>query len=201
MNKELVYPNNARREVFVALFTFLIAALFFIATSAWGTTISTSITTAHLKASSTVQGTGDIIGYANLLLGGTTSIAASVDVAFGGAAGTHADVYVSGGLGVGNATTSDGDFVVGDSLKVYNSALSGSGRVLIGATTTSQGFTVEKASSIFSSGADATTTVGIVTESTTKGGCIEMTAATDGALYKVFINAAGNGLTVEAGAC
>lgn len=191
------YSISVRRETIVAIAVFLVSAVLFIATSVWGTTIGTDITSGHVKASSTVQATTNIIGYADMLVGGTTSAAASVDVAFGGVAGTHADVYVSGGLGVANATTSDGDFIVGrgPSFTVYNS-----GDVLVGATTTSQGFTVHKADSIFSSGADATTTVGIVAQSTTKGGCIEMTG-NGGVLHRIFIDAAGTGITVQAGTC
>jgi len=53
---------------------------------------------------------------------------------------------------------------------------------------------------MFASGSDATTTVSILSSSTTKGGCIEMIGDA-GILHRIFINAAGNGLTVEAGAC
>lgn len=139
-----------------------------------------------------------VYGNGNIGMAGTTSPALVDGVSIGtNTAGTNADVYVSGGLGVGRATTTDSGFVVGDNdLAVY-----ANGSAIIGGTTTTQGFTVEKAHSTFSSGADATTTLGVLTESTTKGGCIEMTAATDGALYKIFINAAGNGVTVEAGSC
>src|SRR3989344_5002562 len=136
--------------------------------------------------------------YSNKNIGmfGTTTPILTDGLSLGGAAGTHADLYVSGGLGVGAATTTDGALEVGTGLTVY-----GTGDVLIGATTTlsgTAGFTVEKADIIFSSGADATTTLTITNESTTKAGCIEMTDA-GGTMYRLYI---ANGVaTTSPGTC
>lgn len=139
--------------------------------------------------------------YANSNIGmfGTSSPILIDGLSLGGAAGTHADVYVSGGLGVGNATTTDGGFVVGgdDDFVVYPN-----GNVGIGGTTTIQGFSVKSPDSIFSSDADATTTVTITNKSTTKGGCIELTDSA-GAMFKMFIasDTASTSLYVQAGTC
>src|SRR3989338_11617116 len=102
--------------------------------------------------------------------------------------GATSDLYVSCGLGVGNATTTDNNIQVagkvvatgnisteghlvttgtGTSTVTNGASVGGSsglivyanGDALIGATTSSSGFVVEKAHSIFSSGADATTTL------------------------------------------
>ena len=172
------YSISVRRETIVAIVVFFVSSVLFIATSVWGTTIGTDITTAHMKASSTVQATGNMFGYTNISRA-STSPARRLSI--------------------------EGDGIVTGSFKagpiVGTSTLDIRGNVMTGGTTTTQGFAVEKADSIFSSGADATTTVGILAESSTKGGCIEMTAATNGTTYRIFVNAAGNGLTVEAGTC
>src|SRR3989344_4835426 len=96
------------------------------------TTISTSITTdgsitatgnatitGDVYATSTIQATGNLIGYGDLLVGGTTT-AVVTGFNLGGAAGTHADAYISGGLGVGNATTTDGAIEANADLVVYD---------------------------------------------------------------------------------
>lgn len=221
----------SRREVFIAVGVFLIAALFFISLSVFATSIGTNMDSTGTLGAATSTPWGDlavdqVAGKSALrpvfVVGddGTTTPALFVSqkgvVAFGsstpsdlflnvgdvviGRDGSTNDLYVSGGLGVGDATTTDNAFVVGTNLVLF-----GNGSMMVGGTTTlpsaAGGYSFEKADSMFSSGADATTTLGIVTESTTKGGCIEMTAATDGALYSVFINAAGSGLTVQAGSC
>ena len=54
-----------------------------------------------MYASSTVQASGDIIGYSNIFGGGTSTQALATLAVTG-------DGYFSGGLGVGNATTTDG---------------------------------------------------------------------------------------------
>ncbi len=148
-----------------------------------------------------VVGTNILTVYANSNIGmfGTSSPLLVDGLSLGGAAGTHADVYISGGLGIANATTSDGHFVVGgdNDFIVYSN-----GKVGIGGTTTIQGFSVKSADSLFSSNADSTTTVGIMSNSSTKGGCIELTDST-GALFKLFIasDTASTSLYVQAGAC
>src|SRR3989338_2112361 len=56
--------------------------------------------------------------YSNKNIGmfGTSSPILTDGLSLGGAAGTHASLYVSGGLGVGNATTTNNEFIVGDHL-------------------------------------------------------------------------------------
>jgi hypothetical protein len=49
------------------------------------------------------------------------------DVAIGRNSGLTSDLYVSGGLGVGNATTSDGDFAVGNNFVVFSNGAVGIG--------------------------------------------------------------------------
>jgi len=72
-------------------------------------------------------------------IGGTsTPILAGVgDTSFGGAAGTHSDVYISGGLGVGNATTADGALEVRGSANQSNSlfTVTNNGHVVISTST------------------------------------------------------------------
>ncbi len=85
-----------------------------------------------LNATSTLHVSGNAWLGANLFAGGTTSQPLAA-VAFGPAtdAGT-ADVYVSGGLGVGNATTSDGGFQVGSLLSFSPGSNAGRGRLRFG---------------------------------------------------------------------
>src|SRR3989344_1606610 len=193
----------SKRDVYIIITTAFVAATLMISTSVWGTSIGTDVTvTGDVYATSTVQATGNILGYADMFIGGT-STQALADVAFGGAAGTHADVYVSGGLGVANATTSDGDFIVGggDLILSYTS----NGRLVVGATSTAltaTGGTVDKfvfdgGNMRVSSGGSASTTLSIDSEG--GGSCIELRQA--GTLYRAFVNAAGTGILVEAGAC
>src|SRR3989344_1854441 len=219
-----------QREVFVGVVVFLITALFFISLSVFATTIGTNIDATGTMGAATstpwgVLAVEQTAGKSNLLpvfvVGdtGTNTPAIFVSqkgvVSFGsstpsglflnvgdvviGRHGATNDLYVSGGLGVGNATTTDNGFVVGTNFILY-----GNGSMMVGGTTTlpaaAGGFAFEKANAIFSSGADATTTVGVIAESTTKGGGIEMTGNA-GALHAIFINAAGTGLTVQPGSC
>ncbi|MEK7649348.1 MAG: hypothetical protein AAB367_00065 [Patescibacteria group bacterium] len=79
------------------------------------------------SASSSIA--GNLYTSADFFLGGTTTQPLA-DFVLGGGDNTTADAYISGGLGVGNATTSDGDFVVGNDFYVYNN-----GRVGIGTST------------------------------------------------------------------
>lgn len=135
----------------------------------------------------------------NIGMNGTSSPALTDGVSIGtNTAGTNADVYISGGLGVGRATTSDSGFVVGDN----DFAVYPNGNILAGGTTTTQGFTVEKAHVTFSSGADATTTLSILTESTGKAGCIELTSS-KGNLFRLYVQdeTASSSLIVQAGSC
>ncbi|TSC73363.1 MAG: hypothetical protein G01um101470_126 [Parcubacteria group bacterium Gr01-1014_70] len=145
-----------------------------------------------------VIGSGLFTVYGNGTIGmfGTTSPILVDGLSLGGAAGTHADLYVSGGLGVGDATTTDSAFVVGTGLTVY-----GNGDVLIGATTSPYGFVVEKPRYSFSTGDTSTSTLGIYNEAAANGAnsCIEMSS--DGLIYRVMINGAGTGILVEAGYC
>ena len=64
------------------------------------------------------------------------------------------------------------------------------------------GFVVEKTHSFFSSGADATNTLSILTESTTKAGCIELTSS-KGNLFRLYLvdETSSSSLVVQAGSC
>lgn len=145
--------------------------------------------------------------------------------------GATSDLFVSGGLGVGNATTTDNNIqVAGKVVATGNLSSSGhlvttgagtstidsggsvggsnglivyaNGDVLVGATTSPSGFVVEKTHTIFSSGADATTTLSVLTESTTKAGCIELTSS-KGNLFRLYVvdETSSSSLYVQAGSC
>lgn len=150
-----------------------------------------------------VVGAGLLTVYANNNIGinGTTSPALTDGISIGTAtAGTNADVYISGGLGVGDATTTDNAFSAGGvnaGLNVY-----GNGDVIIGATSSLYGFVVEKpGKKIFSTGSTATSTLSILNEAAADGanGCIEMSS--DGLVYRIMIDGAGTALLVELGLC
>lgn len=118
--------------------------------------------------------------------------------------GATSDLFVSGGLGVANATTGDGDFVVGTGPTM---SVTSNGRIVLGASTTAatsgQGsikLVVDGGDALISSGGSGTTTLSIVTEGTAAGGCIEMTGNL-GVTTAIFVNAAGTGLTVQPGSC
>ncbi|MFC1595227.1 hypothetical protein ACFL3E_02255, partial [Patescibacteria group bacterium] len=133
----------------------------------------------------------------NIGMFGTSAPIIADGLSIGGAAGTHADVYVSGGLGVGNATTSDGDFVVGNDFSV-----TANGNTIVGAPTTSISmFTVDGGNMTLSSGGTGTTTLSIMTEAAADGenSCIEM--SNDGITYTLMIDGAGTGVLVSAGDC
>ena len=154
-----------------------------------------------------VVGADILTVYANSNIGmfGTSSPVVLNGLSLGGAAGTHADVYVSGGLGVGDATTTDYAFQAGGDggIAVFGgtSAALASGDVLIGATTSSYGFVVEKPQFMFSTGGTGTSTLSVLNEAAANGAnsCIEMSS--DGLTYRIMIDGAGTALLVEAGNC
>jgi len=119
--------------------------------------------------------------------------------------GATSDLFVSGGLGVANATTADGDFVIGTGPTF---SVTSNGRLVLGASTTAattgQGsvkLVVDGGDAIISSGGTGTTTLGVLNEAGVNGanGCIEMSS--DGLLYRIMINGAGSDVLVEAGSC
>lgn len=122
-----------------------------------------------------------------------------------GRGGDTSDLFVSGGLGIGLSTTTDFAFIAGgtNGIRVWGgtTAALSSGDVSVGATTSPSGFVVEKNTFIFSTGDTTTSTLGILNEAAANGAnsCIEMNS--DGLLYRVMINGAGNGVLVEAGSC
>lgn len=147
----------------------------------------------------------NVFATSDLFVGGTTTQALA-DFAIGSAtAGTNNNAYISGGLGVANATTSNGDFVVGTGPTL---SVTANGRLVVGASTTaaqsgSPGikFIFDGGDAMISSGGTGTTTLSIVNEAATGGNnsCIEMSR--DGAIYRIFVATANNALTVEAGSC
>ena len=126
-------------------------------------------------------------------------------------AGTNAHLYVSGGLGVGNATSSTGTLEIGIGTAGSSMlAFSNNGRLVVGAsstamtvggTATTSKFVFDGGDAVFSSGGAGTTTFSILNEAAANqtNACIEM--STDGITYRVFINSARTGLLVEAGGC
>ena len=79
-----------------------------------GTFTITGTGTSTITAGGFKIGSDILTVYSNSNIGmfGTTSPILIDGLSLGGAAGTHADVYVSGGLGVGDATTTDGNIQV-----------------------------------------------------------------------------------------
>ncbi|TSC78396.1 MAG: hypothetical protein G01um101429_792, partial [Parcubacteria group bacterium Gr01-1014_29] len=173
----------SRREVFIAVGVFLLAALFFISLSVFATTIGTNMDSTGTLGAATSTPWGDlavdqVAGKSELrpvfVVGddGTTTPAIFVSqkgvVAFGsstpsalflnvgdvviGRNGSTNDLFVSGGLGVGDATTTDSNIHVAgrgvfdgglsvntDDLLVFNS-----GYVSVGSTTQWGALTVEQ---------------------------------------------------------
>ncbi|MBI4121531.1 MAG: hypothetical protein HY470_01065 [Candidatus Ryanbacteria bacterium] len=120
--------------------------------------------------------------------------------------GSTNDLYVSGGLGVANATTADSDLIVGGGNVILS--YTSNGRLVVGATSTAltspkapNKFVFDGGKALFSSGGTGTTTVSILSEADADGAnaCIQMSS--DGLTYRVFINGAGTGLTVQLGSC
>ncbi|MEK7630884.1 MAG: hypothetical protein AAB417_02560, partial [Patescibacteria group bacterium] len=76
--------------------------------SSASSSIAGSLTVSEsINASSTLHASGNVWLGSNLFAGGTTSQPLA-GFALGGAGSATADTYISGGLGVGNATTADG---------------------------------------------------------------------------------------------
>ena len=120
--------------------------------------------------------------------------------------GSTNDLYVSGGLGVGNATTTDGDFIVRASDPIFS--FTSNGRLVVGATSTAltatgapNKFVFDGGQAIFSSGGTGTTTLSVLSEASADGqnGCIEMSA--DGLTYAIFINNLRTGVAVAQKSC
>ena len=157
-------------------------------------------------------------------VGATTSpILTGQSFSLGGAAGTHVDMYVSGGVGIGNATTTDGVLetsgigFIGGLLKVEGtgtSTITGpmildddfyfftSGKLGIATSSPGNpkvGLTASSTEVHFAS--SATSTVKVYSSDTTKGGCIELEDS-EGTMYKLYITHASTTLLgVEKGAC
>ncbi|MEK7576387.1 MAG: tail fiber domain-containing protein, partial [Patescibacteria group bacterium] len=130
-----------------------------------------------VNASSTLHVSENTWLGSNLLVGGTTTQPLAT-FALGGTTGNTADAYISGGLGVGNATTADGvletnsDAYVGGILKVKGSATStidnglqiaGSGLLVTNGAITSQ----DTSTSTFNGGINVTAGCYML-----RGGCI-----------------------------
>jgi len=172
-----------------------------------------SVSTGGLASSKGLTLTGgvaqlgrNVFATADLFVGGTTTQALA-DFAIGGAtAGTNNNAYISGGLGVGNATTSSGDFVVGTGPTL---SVTANGRLVVGASTTaaqsgSPGikFVFDGGDASISSGGTGTTTLSVVNEAAAdgNGGCIELSGT--GKTYKLYIaSASSTRLALEVGSC
>ena len=106
MNDIHIPAFTIRKEIILGVVFFIAGALLFTAFSTIATTIGTNVSvTGHLFATSTVQATGNIIGYADLILGTTTPWKGS-DYAFEQQAGTQ-PVFL-----VGDTGTSTPHFVI-----------------------------------------------------------------------------------------
>ena len=219
------------KEVILVLGAFMLAAFLFISFSVWATTIGTNVdSTGTLgAATSTPWGTLTVDQTATqgridptFVVGDNSSttpfifVSPKGIVAFGtktpsalflaqGDVVAHSDVYVAGGLGVANATTANGDLIVGTNPIM---TFMKNGRLIVGASTTAHtgGATVNKfvfdgGDATFSSGGTGTTTFSILTEAAPDGAnsCIEMSS--DGLTYTLMINGAGSGVLVSQGTC
>ena len=194
--------SSKKREqlmFFIALMIGFVAAIGFSAYAA--TTISTNVTTGgDVYATSTIQATGNLVGYGDLLAGGTTT-ATVTGFNLGGVAGTHADAYLSGGLGVGNATTTDGSIEANVDLVIYDDGWIKSG-LGIGTSATSTAGSASLSADLvaaddgwfqggFAVGTDATSTAGSASLSA------DLVAADDGWFQGGF--AVGTAATSTAG--
>ena len=73
MNDIHIPAFTIRKEIVVGIIFFVAGAFLFAAFSTIATTIGTNVSvTGHLFATSTVQATGNIVGYADLIMGTTT---------------------------------------------------------------------------------------------------------------------------------
>ena len=106
MNDIHIPAFTIRKEIVVGIIFFVAGALLFSAFSTIATTIGTNVSvTGHLFATSTVQATGNIVGYADLILG-TTTPWKGADYVFEQQAGTQ-PVFL-----VGDTGTSTPHFVI-----------------------------------------------------------------------------------------
>lgn len=233
------YVTSWGRETTIFITAFLIGAFLFVAVTVYGASVIGSAITGvgtssplwgdvvvqqqdaqgRLKGVFVVGDTGTTTPTIFVSQKGIISFGSSTpspiflnqsDVVIGRDGSTN-DLYVSGGLGVGNATSSDGDFIVG--IGASGRAMLGfsnNGRLVVGAsstamtvggTATTSKFVFDGGDATFSSGGEATTTLSIVNEAgaNSTGGCLEMSA--DGVVYRVFINSARTGVLAEAGGC
>jgi hypothetical protein len=140
------------------------------------------------KASTTVfqiqNGSGTNVFQVNTTVAGA-SITGTLGVS--GVSTLGANLYSTGGALLDKASTT--------AFQIQN----GSGITKFVVNTTDSTAT---STGVFSVGSDsdtATSTLQIGNSETTRNGCIEMER--EGAWYRVFINPAGNGLTVESGSC
>src|SRR3989338_9290623 len=128
MNDIHIPAFTIRKEIVVGIIFFVAGALLFSAFSTIATTIGTNVSvTGHLFATSTVQATGNIVGYADLLLG-TTTPWKGADYAFEQQAGTqpvflvgdtgtstpHFSINAKGYVGIGTASPEDKLHVLND---------------------------------------------------------------------------------------
>jgi hypothetical protein len=121
-------------------------------------------------------------------------------------AGTNAHLYVSGGLGVANATSSTGDFIIRAADPIFS--FTSNGRLVVGATSTAltatgapNKFVFDGGQAVFSSGGTGSTTLSVLSEAGADGqnGCIELSS--DGLTYALYINGAGTGVEVSQKSC
>lgn len=140
---------------------------------------------------------------------GTSSPILDDGISLGGAAGTHGDLYVSGGLGVANATSSDGSFVVGTGASGFAMlGFSNNGRLVVGSSTamtsgtaTTTKFVFEGGNASFSTGNSATSTLSILTQAGVNAANSGIELMSDGLIYCVYINGAGTGVEVVQRGC
>lgn len=228
------YVTQWGRESVIFITAFLIGAFLFIAVTVYGASVIGSAitgvgTTSPLWGDLTLDqqaGQGRLKGVFVVGDDGTTTPTIFVSqkgiISFGsstpspiflnqgdivvGRNGSTNDMYVSGGLGVANATSTDGDFIIRTTDPIFS--FTSNGRLVVGATSTAltatgapNKFVFDGGQTVFSSGGTGTTTLSILNEANANGtnACIEM--STDGLTYRVFVNAARTGMLVEQGSC
>lgn len=228
------YVTQWGRESVVFITAFLIGAFLFIAVTVYGASVIGSAitgvgTTSPLWGDLAVDqqaGQGSLKGVFVVGDNGTTTPTIFVSqkgiISFGsstpsplflnqgdvvvGRNGSTNDMYVSGGLGVANATTTDGDFIIRSADPVLS--FTSNGRLVVGATSTAltatgapNKFIFDGGQAVFSSGGTGTSTLSVLSEAgaNAAGGCIELSA--DGLTYAVYINAARTGVEAAQKSC
>lgn len=224
------YVTQWSRESVIFITAFLIGAFLFVAVTVYGASVIGSAITGvgttsplwgdfsveqqagqgRLKGVFVVGDTGTTSPHLFITQKGVVAIGTNTPSALflnGGSLVVSSSTYIDGALGVANATTSRGDFIVGN-VNPGILSFTSNGRLVVGATSTAltatgapNKFIFDGGQAVFSSGGTGTTTLSVLSEANADGqnGCIEMSS--DGLTYAIYINGAGSGVEVAQKSC